>query len=690
MLLGGSRKTLQRHQYIIIFLLTWHLTPPLQAKDYYVHPQGSDAALGTITSPFRTIILAVEQSQPGDTIIIRGGIHRQDRVIGSWYFSHDATENARITLRGYPGEEVVVTCMTLADNPAQWTHVQGNIYSYNLSPQPDPGNIKVARISHCSQNGIPLALMTDRFTNGGPSDLTGPGQWARTTNGWKLYVWSVDGRSPGEQKTEFSHLRYGGFSTFNFLENRGNDDDEADYITLENLTIEGGEYPVEIGTDHIELRNCVFRNSFRDGLKSRGAKPVDYDNPDGPAETDYFNATYVLVEDCEVYNFRESGIDITGGDYWTVRNTRIHNENIDIPTNGIMMKNNCKGTIVEGCHIYNIETGFGGAIGIGGISWGGIAREGVDIIVKNNIMYNITGPHAIHFMAAIDSGFYNNLVYNCNLSRSVFRFNFSNDHKPLYHNKNCKIMNNLFFNNTVGWNFLYYEQTLWQGGSGDNMQGLQSNYNITSPSLGYYLDGVAYNLSQVRALGQEMNSQEVTPTFRNHASLDFRPLGTSPQVDAGQMAPVSDPTAYNPYAPNEKDAGGFARVKDGNHDGEATVDIGPFEYSNTVPVISDQVLSTDEDVPLDFTLNASDLDSDTLPSIVITDPVQGGLSGSGLVLQYQPEPKCFGTDSCQLKVNDGDLDSDIATISITIQSQNDAPIFLPQPQRVVNTLDPVS
>ncbi len=53
------------------FLLT-----PLAAKDYYVAPNGSDAAAGTEAAPFATVQGGQQAAAPGDTVFIRGGTYR--------------------------------------------------------------------------------------------------------------------------------------------------------------------------------------------------------------------------------------------------------------------------------------------------------------------------------------------------------------------------------------------------------------------------------------------------------------------------------------------------------------------------------------------------------------------------------------------------------------------------------------
>jgi VCBS repeat-containing protein/predicted outer membrane repeat protein len=93
-----------------------------------------------------------------------------------------------------------------------------------------------------------------------------------------------------------------------------------------------------------------------------------------------------------------------------------------------------------------------------------------------------------------------------------------------------------------------------------------------------------------------------------------------------------------------------------------------------IPVADDQEVSTNEDIPLDITLTATDLYPGNLSWIVVTPPDHGALSGTAPDLTYTPELNYNGPDSFTFKVNDGTVDSNLATVTITITPVNDAPV----------------
>ena len=59
--------------------------------------------------------------------------------------------------------------------------------------------------------------------------------------------------------------------------------------------------------------------------------------------------------------------------------------------------------------------------------------------------------------------------------------------------------------------------------------------------------------------------------------------------------------------------------------------------------------------------------------MVVTDPTHGVLTGIAPDLTYTPETDYNGADSFTFKVSDGMLESNVATVSITVNPVNDAP-----------------
>jgi len=113
-------------------------------------------------------------------------------------------------------------------------------------------------------------------------------------------------------------------------------------------------------------------------------------------------------------------------------------------------------------------------------------------------------------------------------------------------------------------------------------------------------------------------------------------------------------------------------------DGASASDTVQITVVNRTPVANNQSVSTDEDTPLPITLTASDADNDTLVYTLIDLPDHGSLSGAAPNLTYTPDPDYFAPsghpDSFTFQVNDGLVDSNIATVSINVLSVNDPPV----------------
>lgn len=94
-----------------------------------------------------------------------------------------------------------------------------------------------------------------------------------------------------------------------------------------------------------------------------------------------------------------------------------------------------------------------------------------------------------------------------------------------------------------------------------------------------------------------------------------------------------------------------------------------LQVVNEAPVAEDQAVETLQDTPIEITLVATDADNDTLTYFIINEPSHGELQyGTGELptLTYVPDPGWFGVDNFTFKANDGQSDSNIGTVSITV------------------------
>lgn len=96
---------------------------------------------------------------------------------------------------------------------------------------------------------------------------------------------------------------------------------------------------------------------------------------------------------------------------------------------------------------------------------------------------------------------------------------------------------------------------------------------------------------------------------------------------------------------------------------------------NQAPTADSQNVTTTVDTAVAINLTGSDPDGDSLSYIVTSDPVSGILMGTAPDLTYTPDAGFTGTDSFTFKVNDGELDSNIATVTINVTEVSPVPLL---------------
>src|SRR2546427_733696 len=122
------------------------------------------------------------------------------------------------------------------------------------------------------------------------------------------------------------------------------------------------------------------------------------------------------------------------------------------------------------------------------------------------------------------------------------------------------------------------------------------------------------------------------------------------------------------------------KANDGLADsGIATVTI-TITGANDAPVAVNDSYTTTEDTTLTVAApgvlaNDTDVDGDPLSAVLVSQPTHGSLTlNSNGSFSYTPAANYDGTDSFTYKANDGQTDSAVATVTITIGGANDAPV----------------
>ena len=168
-------------------------------------------------------------------------------------------------------------------------------------------------------------------------------------------------------------------------------------------------------------------------------------------------------------------------------------------------------------------------------------------------------------------------------------------------------------------------------------------------------------------------------------SIDITLSGSDVDGDSLVYSIVSNPTngavslsgntaTYTPSA-NYNGADSFTfKANDTHADSNvATVHI-TVTPVNDAPVANNVSQPTPEDTPASITLNASDVDGDSLTYSIVSNPTHGTVSLSGNTATYTPSANYNGNDSFTFKATDAHANSNVATVHITVTVDNDAPV----------------
>ena len=100
-----------------------------------------------------------------------------------------------------------------------------------------------------------------------------------------------------------------------------------------------------------------------------------------------------------------------------------------------------------------------------------------------------------------------------------------------------------------------------------------------------------------------------------------------------------------------------------------------------IPIAVDDTYTTTEDTALTVAApgilgNDTDVDGDALTAFVVSPPANGSVTLDTVTgaFTYTPAANFAGTDSFSYQANDGTADSNVATVTLTVTSINDAPV----------------
>ena len=145
-------------------------------------------------------------------------------------------------------------------------------------------------------------------------------------------------------------------------------------------------------------------------------------------------------------------------------------------------------------------------------------------------------------------------------------------------------------------------------------------------------------------------------------------------LSVSQAGPDSEPvTTYTPNA-NFNGSDSFTyKANDGVLDSTTVAVSITVNPVNDAPVATAITQSLNEDASINLTLSGTDLEGDTLSYALVTQPVNGSISGNLPNLIYTPSPNFVGTDGFIFAANDGAATSAPVSVALTVTAVNDAP-----------------
>ncbi|NOU52353.1 tandem-95 repeat protein [Pseudoalteromonas sp. JBTF-M23] len=172
------------------------------------------------------------------------------------------------------------------------------------------------------------------------------------------------------------------------------------------------------------------------------------------------------------------------------------------------------------------------------------------------------------------------------------------------------------------------------------------------------VEGDSYSFTPI---AQDIDS--VNLTF----SIENKPTWASFNPQTGELSGT----------PTGDDVGVTGNVSISVSDGQLSDSLKPFNLTvsvrNTAPKASPQTVKVDEDGRVVIKAQVSDEQGDKLALTVQKQPQSGALSSTESGWVYTPNANFNGQDSFAYLASDGELTSEIATVTVTVNPINDAP-----------------
>jgi hypothetical protein len=227
----------------------------------------------------------------------------------------------------------------------------------------------------------------------------------------------------------------------------------------------------------------------------------------------------------------------------------------------------------------------------------------------------------------------------------------------------------------------FVERTGYTDGTSWYNYEIGTNRDGTQFAIPTYGGMFIYNatFTKVATIGQYAGPQPIGVVYHPTKNIFYSAWAETPEVRSYDSTTFSQIASYN-FEYMFQHTGNWAyregRLKISRNGALlfAMVDGGVRYVCLEPPVAYDQSVNTDEDVSLPISLKAEAPDGGPLTYQILSEPQHGTLSGEAPDLTYLPAANYNGPDSFTFKVNDGNKESNIATVSIDVTPVNDPPV----------------
>jgi hypothetical protein len=170
-----------------------------------------------------------------------------------------------------------------------------------------------------------------------------------------------------------------------------------------------------------------------------------------------------------------------------------------------------------------------------------------------------------------------------------------------------------------------------------------------------------------QAITLNTNTQQAITLSASDANNDPLTYTVITQPTSGSLSGSAPNLTYNPNLDYVGPDSFTFKANDGTTDSNTgTISITVQGPANDPPVANNQAVTISKNIAKAITLTASDPNNDPLSYSIVTQLAHGTLTGTAPNLNYNPDTDYVGADSFTFKANDGIVDSNIATISITV------------------------